>query len=147
MGSPRRAGRGSLRFKKAWSPPSRDPRFSRYTPDRLRDRVAAGSCTAAPVGDVGVWATRILHTKARKTPIFNPERAQLLALLEERAEAVEGDGGESGEKVNMASPAATAPVARVETENVQEKRAVSVREGFPCNVGSPVVALGPLVCL
>ena len=80
LSSARRPGFSSL--QKTWSPPSRAPRFSRFPSARLRVRVAAVSCPAATVGVVGVWASRILLAKARKSPFFKPERAQLLSLLE-----------------------------------------------------------------
>ena len=107
MRSPRR----SFPYKKVWSPPSRDPRFSRRTPDRLRARIEAQGPVVNVVGDKRSWATRLLHNKARKTPIFAAKRAQVGSQLQKMAEVTEEAGGEKMPELKVDSPAGALPAA------------------------------------
>ena len=141
MDTPKR----SYRFKKPWSPASRDPRFSRATPDGLRARVASKYNTGATGGDNHAWAALIVGTKARKTPVFDPARAKLIARLTRMAAPVEEKSVDATSEVNLASPKPAGPATRQETAIVQPpQRSVAGREACGPAAGSPVPPLGPL---
>ena len=97
MGSP-------ARTEKVWSPPSRDPRFSRRTPDQLRARADANR-TVTKVGDATSWAVGILASKVRKTGMYDPKRANYIAQLTKVVERVE-KRIDSAREVAIDSPAA-----------------------------------------
>ena len=122
-----------------FSPIKGDPRFSRITPDKLLARIesasAGGRCNF--VGRKEMWAANLMHAKARKLPHHARERRRIIALMEEKASAVE-DAAEKPQTsaLNLASPAPLKPVAPHETEAVfPAKRA---RFGGECS--------GPIVC-
>ena len=66
--------------EKPWSPPARDPCFSRLTPDELLARIKARRMVNK-VNDVSSWVHRIVAQKACKTPIHDPRRKKLLRRL------------------------------------------------------------------
>ena len=137
MGTPKR----SYCFKKPWSPASRDPRFSRATPDRLRARFQEQHRPAA-FRDVKAWLFDIDHSKARKTPTNNPARAQLVARLKEMVAIVEE---KSVGAAKMASPMPSGQAERPETAVCEPpQRSVAGFEACGHVVGSPVPPLGPL---
>ena len=100
-----------------FSPIKGDPRFSRITPDKLLARIEAASAQRCNVvGRKEMWAANLMHTKARKLPHHTRERRRIIALMEEKASAVE-DAAEKPQ-LNLASPAPLKPVAPHETEAV-----------------------------
>ena len=134
----------TIHFEKVWSPASRDPRFSRRTPDQLRARADPNS-SGNPVADNTSWALGILTAKVRKTPLYDPKRAKIIEQLTTVVERVEKKRVDSARKVVIDSPAPAAPAERPQTAIFQQpQRAVFGGEPFGLGVGSPVPALGAL---
>ena len=98
-----------------FSPAPRDPRFSRITPDKILARCAASQAVAGVFGDASSWVINLIHTKARKTPKFDPVRKQLLLSLARRAEAAE-DAAEKKEPEPGAAEAAKPHLGVRQTE-------------------------------
>ena len=136
MGSPTR----TVHFEKVWSPASRDPRFSRRTPDRLLARADANR-SVTTIGDPTSWALGILTSKVRKTVTYDPKRAQYIAQLKKVVERVEKERVDSAREVVTDSPA---PRAMQTAIFEQPQRSVFGGDLAPYGVGSPVPALGPL---
>ena len=102
--------RGSVRYA----------RVSRVTPDKLVARVARHKPTMDAVADNSAWAIKITHAKACSTALDNPERKKLLFFLEKSAERAEAAAAVGSKEMLMATPAACVPVARQETEVLEE---------------------------
>jgi hypothetical protein len=135
----------SYRYKKPWSPASRDPRFSRATPDALRARIVAANPTGATGGNKA-WAARIVHDKARKTPTNNLARARLIEQMKKMAAAAEKELVDATPEVELCSPSAAVRVSRQETEVCQQpQRSVFGSEACAAVVDSPVAPLGRLL--
>ena len=140
MDTPKR----SYPFEKPWSPASRDPRFSCATPDALRALVASKHNTGAIALSNEEWAALMIGTKARKTPIFDPYRANLIARMTTMAAPVEEKSVDATSEVNLASPMPAGPATRQETAVCQPpQRSVAGREACGPAAGSPVPPLGP----
>ena len=99
------AGSPSPRFKKAWSPASRDPRFSRGTTDGLLARINRGQGAPWAPALGSSWSAYLIGTKARKTEVYNPRRKDLLLKLMAMADAVDPRVALAPLKVSLASPA------------------------------------------
>ena len=141
MGTPK----SSLRYKRSWSPASRDPRFSRCTPDALRAVIESKNQSGATVGDASLWAARVLHSKARKTAKNLPARAKVITRMMEMAETVEKERVDATSKGEIDSPRPAVPASGPETAPCQPpQRSVFEREACGPFAGSPVPALGPL---
>ena len=141
MDTPKR----SYPFEKPWSPASRDPRFSRDTPDALRALVASKHNTGAIALSNEEWAALMIGTKARKTPVYDPARAPLIATLTRMAAPVEEESVDATREVNLASPMPAGPATRPETAVCQPpQRSVAGREACGPAAGSPMPPLGPL---
>ena len=100
------AGSPSPRFKKAWSPASRDPRFSRGTTDGLLARINPGhNSQGAPWAPAlgSSWSAYLIGTKARKTEVYNPRRKDLLLMLMVMADAVDPGAAPAPLKVSLVS--------------------------------------------
>ena len=138
--------KSSYRYAKPWSPPSRDPRFSRRTPDAFRARIVAASLTGATVGDRKAWAAAIVHAKARKTPTNNPARARLIEQMMKMATVVEKEQVDATREVELCSPSAAMRDSRQETAVCQPpQRSVFGSEACAAVVDSPVTPLGRLL--
>ena len=127
--------KSSYRYKKPWSPASRDQRFSRATPDALHVRIDAANPTDARVGNASATprrAARIVHDKARKTPTNDPARARLIEEMKKMAAAVEKELVDATPEVELCSPSAAVRVSRQETDVCQQsQRSVSVARLAP----------------
>ena len=135
----------SYRYKKPWSPASRDPRFSRATPDAFRARIETAISTGDPPVRRSSWAAGIVHAKARKTPTNNPARARLIEQMKRMAEPAEEKRVDATREVDLASPSPAVQASRPETAAYEPpQRAVFERAVFGSDVGSPVPPLGPL---
>ena len=122
MRSPSRARRapGSpYSIPAGWSPASRDPRFRRHTPDRIRARLAAAQPVAGRRLGLDVWIIHTYTTRALKMLIVDPERYELLANPEQKVEAIEATLIEKKSEVKLATPAPAMP-ARAERPCVRE---------------------------
>ena len=75
-------------FKPDWVPSSRDPRFSRRTPDRILARINA-KINARIVGERHAWAGKLLHGIVRTQPLGSAKRGEALAALAKVAERLE----------------------------------------------------------
>ena len=120
MLSPRPTKHPHRRHKKAWSPVTRDPRFSRHTPDRLLARIASQQCIRTVSGDAFSWACRIIHAKARKTPVYDPKRKKMIGLLQLKAENAEKPFEKTLHNTKMVTPSSAPPVARQETVQLMQ---------------------------
>ena len=111
-------GTPSPRIKKAWSPASRDPRFSRGKVDGFLARINPGF--AAPwdwePAFGSSWVAYMIGTKARKMEIYNPRRKDLLIKLTVMADAVDLPAAPAPLKVSLASPAPTKAGMSPQTE-------------------------------
>ena len=108
-----RVGKCSLRHANSWSPPSRDPRYSRRTPDKLLALLAAAiGVRGGAAGDTTLWAARILHAKARKCLVYDNKRAHLLSVLKKKAEAADTAPANTTLEVNVDSSVYEAPLWR-----------------------------------
>ena len=137
--------KSSFRFDNSWSPASRDPRFSRATPDALRARIEAAISTGDPPVRKRSWAADIVHAKARKTPKYDPVRVRLIEQMKTMAETAEKKRVDATREVDLASPSPAVPASRPETAACEPpQRAVFERAVFGSDVGSPVPPLGPL---
>ena len=139
MGSPTR----TVHFEKDWSPASRDPRFSRRTPDRLLARADANR-SVTTIGDPTSWALGILTSKVRKTVTYDPKRAQFIAQLTKVVERVEKERVDSAREVVTDSPACRAMLTAIFQQPLRGETIATPHA--PYGVGSPVPALrkGPL---
>ena len=118
-----RVGKCSLRHANSWSPPSRDPRYSRRTPDKLLALLAAAiGVRGGAAGDTTLWAARILHAKARKCLVYDNKRAHLLSVLKKKAEAADTAPANTTLEVNVDSSVYEAPVALPETVSVMPRQ-------------------------
>jgi hypothetical protein len=122
-----RVGKCSLRHANSWSPPSRDPRYSRRTPDKLpsrssRPRLVYAAAPRATRLDTTLWAARILHAKARKCLVYDNKRAHLLSVLKKKAEAADTAPANTTLEVNVDSSVYEAPVALLETVSVMPRQ-------------------------
>ena len=99
----KRAGSPSPRFKKAWSPASRDPRFSRGTTDGLLARINPGQSAPWTPALGSSWPAYVIGTKARKMEVYNPRRKGLLLKLMAMADAVDPRLAPSPLKVSLVS--------------------------------------------
>ena len=95
------------RIKKAWSPASRDPRFSRGKVDGLLARINPGFAAPWEPAFGSSWVAFMIGTKARKTEVYNPRRMELLMKLTAMADAVDLPAAPAPLKVSLASPAPT----------------------------------------
>ena len=95
------------RIKKAWSPASRDPRFSRGTTDGLLARINPGQSAPWTPALGSSWPAYVIGTKARKMEVYNPRRKDLLMKLTAMADAVDLPAAPAPLKVSLASPAPT----------------------------------------
>ena len=121
-------------------------RFSRHTPDAYRARIVAANPTGATVGDAKAWAAGIVHSKVRKTPIYDPARAPLIERMKEMASAVEKKGAEAAREVERCPPAAAVRETRQETAVCHPpQRSVFGSEGVAPVVDGPVPPLGLLM--
>ena len=75
--------------KRARSPPSRDPRFSRRTPDSHIARIDAVKAVRGIAGDTA-WASRLAHAYACREPLQSAERRRAILCLTSIADRVEG---------------------------------------------------------
>ena len=96
-------GSPSPRFKKAWSPASRDPRFSRGTTDGLLARINPGQGAPWAPALGSSWSAYLIGTKARKTEVYNPRRKDLLLTLMVMADAVDPGAAPAPLKVSLVS--------------------------------------------
>ena len=141
MGTPKR----SLGHKKPWSPASRDPRFSRCTPDALHAVIYSKNQSGATVGNATLWAAALVATKARKTATNLPARARLISRLMKMADVVDKERVDAERKGEIDSPKPTMPSTGPETAACEPpQRSVFEREACGPFAGSPVPALGPL---
>ena len=115
-----------------WSPASRDPRFRRHTPDRIRARLAAAQPVAGRRLGLDVWIIHTYTTRARKMLIVDPERYELLAFAGQKVEAMEATLIEKQSEVKLATPAPATARARAETVCVRER--ARARVGGECSV-------------
>ena len=100
--SPSRPGlRSPCGCKPDWAPASRDPRFSRRTPDGLLARIDASKSSGGGGGH-DMWASNVLHGIARSRPLFSAKRGQAVAVLQKIAERLEV--GTSGVVQTSSSP-------------------------------------------
>ena len=135
--------KSSFRFDNSWSPASRDPRFSRATPDAFHARIEAAISTGDPPVRRRSWAGDIVHAKARKKPTNDPARARLIEQMKRMAAAVEKGQVDATPEVELCSPSAAVRVSRQETEVCQQpQRSVFGSEAFAAVVASPVAPLG-----
>ena len=88
-------------FKPDWVPASRDPRFSRRTPDRIIARIDA-KINARIVGERHAWAGKLLHGIVRTQPLGSGERGKALAAPAKVAERLET--GAAGDANSACSP-------------------------------------------
>ena len=95
------------RIKKAWSPASRDPRFSRGTVDGLLARINPGLAAPWEPAFGSSWVAFMIGTKARKMEVYNPRRKDLLMKLTAMADTVDLPAAPAPLKVSLASPAPT----------------------------------------
>ena len=72
----------------AFSPASRDPRFSRRTPDELFARISKADGDRV-VGSGPLWAGRILREKSRKRATTSPAREKLMKRLRQTVSQAE----------------------------------------------------------
>ena len=100
----KRAGSPSPRFKKDWSPASRDPRFSRGTTEGLLARINPGQSAPWTPALGSSWPAYVIGTKARKTEVYNPRRKGLLLKLMAMADAVDPSPAPAPLKVSLAFP-------------------------------------------
>ena len=104
-------GTPSPRIKKAWSPASRDPRFSRGKVDGFLGRINPGFAAPWEPAFGSSWVAYMIGTKARKMEIYNPRRpaaqGHLLIKLTVMADAVDLPAAPAPLKVSLASPAPT----------------------------------------
>ena len=98
---------------------ARYARVSSVTPDKLLTRLEAHIPTTALVGDASVWSFMILYKKACKPADVNPQRQQIISIMEKKVEAFEKTVTEPRLVAHMATPAVGARVARQETEIVK----------------------------
>ena len=63
------------------SPAPGDPRFSRATPANVLAKVKANNCANESRDRTVVWASRCLEGRARKTPIYDPSRNEMLEKM------------------------------------------------------------------
>jgi len=103
-----------------WSPASRDPRFSRRTPDALRGRIDKA-------GGQRSWLAAIVAGKARKQHICSAQRKQMIIRLESMAEAAEQElkpaaAASSQLQLIMDSPATAAKPILLSTKRLQSSR-------------------------
>lgn len=105
-----------------WSPASRDPRFSRRTPDALRGRIDKA-------GGQRSWLAAIVAGKARKQHICSAQRKQMIIRLESMAEAAEQElkpaaAASSQLQLIMDSPATAAkPILLCHQETAEQQAA------------------------
>jgi hypothetical protein len=132
-------------LQKTWSPASRDPRFSRCTPDALRAVIESKNHSGATIGNASLWAAAIVASKARKTAKNLPARARLMSRLMKMADVVEKERVDAERKGELDSPRPAVPSAGPETAACEPpQRSVFAREACGPFAGSPVPALGPL---
>ena len=129
MGSPTR----TVHFEKVWSPASRDPRFSRRTPDRLLARADANR-SVTTIGEPTSSALGILTSKVRRTVTYDPKRAKYIAQLTKVVERVEKERVDSAREVVTDSPA---PRAMQTAIFQQPLRGDCAHPHAPYGVGSP----------
>ena len=91
-------------FNPAWSPPVRDPRYSRRTPDGFLARINPGKQAPWTPAAGCSWYAYMIGTKARKMEVYNPRRKDLLMKLTAMADAVDPRLAPSPLKVSLAFP-------------------------------------------
>ena len=145
MRSPKTPRTPVLRSSRRDSPASRDPRFSRVTPDQLLARVVACQHTADVIGHRSMWAAELMHVESRTRPFYCLERKRAILALEKIAEAAEKVAAEKNQDEVGSTPRAR-PVAHQETmvEYAQPQRSVFGSEEYGLALGSPVTALAAL---
>ena len=87
--SPSRPGlRSPCGCKPDWAPASRDPRFSRRTPDGFLARIEAKKPSRV-IGGRHERVGNITHGTARSRPLFSARRGEAVAVLKKIAERLE----------------------------------------------------------
>ena len=135
MSTPRQA-RTPAESSRHWSPASRDPRFSRSTPDALIHRLDKAEHGAARLRK-DWWASKIIARQAGRRAVTSPTRKKWILLLETKAVAAE-EAAAAKKPRCIDSPAPSAlTMARQDT-------AVLLPQPFPRFVGgSPAVVFDP----
>ena len=101
------------RGRGAWSPVSRDPRFSRRTPEAILSEINKHQAGAA-IGGGPSWVARILANKARKSHICSRSRKDLLVKMQQIA-AASSDQGLKTPQLEQAKEQQPAHKAHMET--------------------------------
>ena len=111
----------------------------------MRARVEANISVGATIGDTRLWAVRIVHSVARKTPKYLPKRAHLIARMVKMAEIAEKTSAGATPKANLDSPAPAVRIERQETAVLaQLQRSVFGSELVGAVVDSPTAPMRPL---
>ena len=122
--SPSRPGlRSPCGCEPDWVPASRDPRFSRRTPDGLLARIDASKSSGGGGGH-DMWASNVLHGIARSRPLFSARRGEAVAVLKKIAERLEAAA--AGD-VQTSSSASLAIVVREMGHQSQETQKLRAR--------------------
>ena len=116
------AGSPSPRFKKAWSPASRDPRFSRGTVDGLLARINPGLAAPWEPAFGSSWVAYMIGTKARKLDVYSPRRKELLKDLADIAVRAEAKAAAAQPKDILISAAAPEAVRAQETVTLRPRQ-------------------------
>ena len=122
--SPSRPGlRSPCGLTPSWAPASRDPRFSRRTPDGFLARIEAKKPSRV-IGGRHERVGNITHGTARSRPLFSARRGEAVAVLKKIAERLEAAA--AGD-VQTSSSASLAIVVREMGHQSQETQKLRAR--------------------
>ena len=109
-------------FNPAWSPPVRDPRYSRRTPDGFLARINPGKQAPWTPAAGCSWYAYMIGTKARKLDVYSPRRKELLKDLADIAVRAEAKAAAAQPKDILISAAAPEAVRAQETVTLRPRQ-------------------------